>query len=145
MNRRPLSRLCSMTGSVCVVVLAVGLGTLSTAPVEAADLSIGQFQFFVDTTLSYGIRSRLDDPDQRIIGLPAGGTSYSVNGDDGNQNFDTGLASNAVKATVDIQLAYKNVGAFIRGSGFYDFELKGGKRARTPLSGPALDWVGSRD
>ncbi len=144
MSRRPLTRLCTLGGSVGLIVLAVVLSALAVAPAEAIDLSIGQLEFFVDTTLSYGIRSRLDDPDQRIIGLPAGGTAYSVNGDDGNQNFDTGIASNAVKATVDIQLAYKNVGAFIRGSGFYDFELKGGKRARTPLSGPALDWVGSR-
>ena len=144
MNRRPLSRLCSMTGSVCVVVLAVGLGTLSTAPVEAADLSIGECRFLFDTTLSYGLRYRLDDQDQRIIGLPAGGSAFSVNGDDGNQNFDTGISSNAVKATIDIDLAYKNVGAFFRGTGFYDFELKGGKRARTPLSGPALEWSGSR-
>ena len=144
MSRRPLTRLCTLGGSVGLIVLAVVLSALAVAPAKAADLSIGQFQFFVDTTLSYGIRSRLDDPDQRIIGLPAGGTAYSVNGDDGNQNFDTGITNNAVKATVDIQLGYKNVGAFIRGSGFYDFELKGGKRARTPLSGPALDWVGSR-
>jgi hypothetical protein len=133
-----------MIGSVCLVVLAVGLGTLSTEPVEAADLSIGQFRFLFDTTLSYGLRYRLDDQDQRIIGLVAGGSAFSVNGDDGNQNFDTGISSNAVKATIDIDLAYKNVGAFFRGTGFYDFELKGGKRARTPLSGPAMEWSGSR-
>ena len=144
MSRKPGTRLCTLGGSVGLIVLAVVLGTLSTVPAEAADLSIGQFQFFVDTTLSYGIRYRLDDRDKRIISPFEGGTAWSVNGDDGNLNFDTGITNNAVKATVDIQLAYKNVGAFIRGSGFYDFELKGGERARTPLSGPALDWAGSR-
>ena len=144
MSSRLLTRPCAAGGSLGLIVLAVVLGSLPAAPAEAIDLSIGQVRFLVDTTLSYGIRYRLDDRDQRIIGLPEGGSAYSVNGDDGNLNFDTGLASNAVKATIDIDLAYKNFGAFIRGSGFYDFELKGGKRARTPLSGPALDWVGSR-
>jgi len=144
MSRKPLIQLCSCGGIVGLIVLAVVLGSLTAAPARAVDLSIGQFQFLVDTTLSYGLRSRLDDPDQRIIGLAAGGSAFSVNGDDGNQNFDTGITNNAVKATVDIQLAYKNFGGFFRGTGFYDFELKGGDRARTPLSKPALDWVGSR-
>ncbi len=144
MSRKPLTRLCAFGGSIGLMVLAVVLGTISTVPAEAADLSIGEFLFHVDTTLSYGIRYRLDDRDKRIISPFEGGTAWSVNGDDGNLNFDTGITNNAVKATVDIQLAYKNVGAFIRGSGFYDFELKGGERARTPLSGPALDWAGSR-
>ena len=143
MSKRPLTRLCSLGGIVGLIILAVVVSSVTPAPANAADLSMGQFRFLVDTTLSWGARWRLDDRDLRIIGLPEGGTAYSVNGDDGNLNFDTGLASNAVKATVDIDLAYKNVGAFFRGTGFYDFEVKKAG-ARTPLS-QARPWTGSAD
>jgi hypothetical protein len=80
----------------------------------------------------------------RLIGLPSGGTAYSVNGDDGNLNFDTGMVSNALKATIDIDYSYKNFGVFLRGSGFYDYEYEQSDRARTPIAPEGLDWVGSR-
>jgi hypothetical protein len=127
-----------------VIVLAAVLALWFAGPGEAADLSSGNYTLNVDTTLSWGARARLSDPDPRIIGLPAGGTAFSVNGDDGNLNFDTGINSNALKATLDIDYAYKNFGIFLRGTGFYDYELEDGDRERTPLSEDALDWVGSR-
>lgn len=137
---RPVSR-SSWRG---MLALASVLAMSIAMPGQAADLSSGNYTLNVDTTLSWGSRYRLADPDPRLIGLPAGGTAFSVNGDDGNLNFDTGIDSNALKATVDIDFAYRNFGVFLRGSGFYDYELERGDRARTPLSEEALDWVGSR-
>jgi hypothetical protein len=126
------------------MLLAAALTMSFVVPGQAADLSSGNYTLNVDTTLSWGSRYRLSDPDPRIIGVPAGGTAFSVNGDDGNLNFETGLSSNALKATLDVDFAYKNFGVFLRGSGFYDYELEENDRARTPISAEGMDWVGSR-
>ena len=77
----------------------------------------------------------MEERDKRIIGLTNGGLAYSVNGDDGNLNYDKGLISNALKLSSEIEVSYKNFGAFVRGFGFYDYENEKGDRARTPLSG----------
>jgi hypothetical protein len=97
-----------------------------------------------DTTLSYGLAWRAEGRDPSIIGTANGGTAFSVNGDDGNLNFDRGLISNALKLTSELELSSDRFGMFVRVWGFYDFELEDGDRARTPLSDAALDRVGSR-
>lgn len=144
MSRKPGIRLLLQGRRVALVVLALGLTLVYATPGHAVDLSSGDFTLNLDTTISWGARYRVSDPDLALIGLPSGGTAYSVNGDDGNLNFDTGLVSNTLKATVDLDFAYKNFGVFVRGSGFYDFELEDGDRARTPISEEGLDWAGSR-
>jgi hypothetical protein len=144
MSGKSLTGVCSRGASAGLTVVALGLCALLATPGEAIDLSSDKVTFVIDTTLSWGARYRLDDRDQRIIGLANGGEAFSVNGDDGNLNFDTGIASNAVKATIDVDLSGKNFGVFVRGSGFYDFELEDGDRERTPLAKDAIDWVGSR-
>lgn len=125
------------------VLLVAAVLLLCTIHVDAADLSSGDHKLTLDTTLSWGARYRLSDPDPAIIGLPAGGEAFSVNADDGNLNFD-GLSSNALKVTMDLDYSYSNFGVFLRGSGFYDYELEEGDRERTPLSDAAMDWAGSR-
>ena len=127
-----------------LMVLAAALMLFVPGSGEAADLSSGDYTLNIDTTLTWGARYRLTDPNRVLIGLPAGGDAFSVNGDDGNLNFSTGLVSNAARATVDVDFAYKNFGVFLRGTGFYDHELEEGDRERTPLSDDALDWVGTR-
>ncbi len=118
--------------------------TIFTLPGGAADLSKGSYTLKLDTALSWGTRYRLEDPDPAIIGLANGGTAFSVNGDDGNLNFGTGLVSNALRATVDLDYSYKNFGAFVRGTGFYDYQIEESGTDRTPLHPDAMDWVGSR-
>lgn len=127
-----------------ILTLAAALIVLFTFQGEAADLSSESYTLNVDTTVSWGGRVRVQDTDMRIIGLPSGGKAFSVNGDDGDLNFKNGLSSNTLKATVDLDFAYKNFGVFLRGSGFYDYELEQNDRARTELSSEALDWAGSR-
>ena len=114
------------------------------APVGAIDYGSGDFKISWGNTISYGAAWRMEERDQRIIGLANGGLAYSVNGDDGNLNYDKGLFSNALKLTSEIEVSYKNVGAFVRGFGFYDYENEEGDRARAPLSDGALERVGSR-
>ncbi len=103
-----------------------------------------EFKWSWGNTISYGLGYRLGDPDQRLIGLAAGGTAYSVNGDDGIQNYEKGIFTNAVKLTSELQFSYKGFGGFVRAFGFYDYENETADRARTPLSNDAKERVGSR-
>lgn len=105
-------------------------------------------------TLTYGLGFRVQDRDQGdcapsqrpcgIVGLAAGGGNYSVNGDDGNLNYDTGIFTNAVKITSELQFSYGNFGGFLRGFAFYDYENQSADRVRTPLSKAAKRRVGAR-
>jgi hypothetical protein len=109
---------------------------------EAAPVS--EFKWNWDNTITYGLGYRLGGRDSRIIGRAAGGTAFSVNGDDGNQNYNVGVFTNAVKITSEFEFSYKNFGGFFRGFAFYDFENENSDRARTELSKDALRRVGSR-
>ena len=82
-------------GLAALVATAVLLAALVAAPVEAIGGENGEFTWSWDNTLSYGLLWRISNQDEAIVGLAAGGTAYSVNGDDGNQNYGKGIASNA--------------------------------------------------
>jgi hypothetical protein len=139
------------------LVLAVLIGTLPAAaagqsvPPAAdqaaapADKAPSEFKWSWGNTLTYGLGFRVADPDKRLIGVAAGGSAFSVNGDDGIQNYKKGLFTNAAKITSEFEFSYKQtVGGFVRGFAFYDFENQNGDRARTPLSEAAKDRVGAR-
>ncbi|MCK5540530.1 MAG: DUF1302 domain-containing protein [Deltaproteobacteria bacterium] len=96
-----------------------------------------------DSTLSYGLMWRVQGRDKDIIGLTNGGTKHSVNYDDGNLNYDTGIVSNALKLTSELDVDAGWWGAFFRATAFYDFENETGRRDRTELSSDARDAVGS--
>jgi hypothetical protein len=87
---------------------------------------------------------RLEERDLDLVGLANGGNAFSVNGDDGTQNYDKGLVSNAFKLTTEIEFDLGDFGGFFRGRAFYDIENEDRDRERTPLSEPALGRVGSR-
>ena len=143
MSRRAGFRVIPRGMAGAMVALAAVILLLPAAPVQAVDLSKAGYSLKLDTTLAWGSRYRVEGQDRRLLGLTNGGTAYSVNGDDANLNWD-GLVSNAVRATVDLDYSYKNFGAFVRGSGFYDRAVLGDGPDRTPLARDAEDWVGSR-
>ncbi|MCB1877960.1 MAG: DUF1302 domain-containing protein [Chromatiales bacterium] len=108
---------------------------------ESGDL-YGSF----DTTFSYGLAYRISDRDRDILGIaasPESGRGFSVNNDDGNQNFGKGLVSEALKVTSELELKYGDFAAFVRGTAFYDFEVEDGEREKIPLTDEAKDQVGS--
>ncbi|MEO8672235.1 MAG: DUF1302 domain-containing protein [Tahibacter sp.] len=97
----------------------------------------------VNTTATYGMAWRMSSQDPNLIGkaqfnplisqppFSLGSPSqraaigrYSVNGDDGDRNYEDGdVFTNAVKATIELNLMYgANTGLFVRGFTFYDFE-----------------------
>ncbi|NOY16715.1 MAG: DUF1302 domain-containing protein [Gammaproteobacteria bacterium] len=125
-------------------LLSIAVTALTTGPAQAFIFNNGDLQGSLDTTISYGARWRVQDRDQSIIGKANGGTANSVNGDDGNLNYDKGLVANVLKITPELELNYKNYGAFFRAYYFYDFDIMGSNTARTPLSNDAKDQVGEK-
>ncbi len=130
--------------SVAIATLAAAFLVPPAGPATAIEGTEGELSWSWDTTISWGFLSRLEKRDPRIVGLAAGGQAFSVNGDDGNLNFNTGLASNVTKATTELEVSYKGIGAFVRAFGFYDWEIMENDRERTRLSQDALDRVGTR-
>ena len=105
------------------VVLPVLLAMLWGTPATAFQFNFGDVDGSLDSTISYGMSWRVEDRDKDIIGRANGGNAYSVNGDDGNLNYDDDkLISQTAKITSDLELRYKNFGLFVRGSAFYDYE-----------------------
>jgi hypothetical protein len=135
--------------------LAFGLLGLASAPVQAIEFSGGEWSGSVDTTVSYGASWRLKDYEPEDVGKQANDPlvftydkltqrevpgRWSANGDDGILNYpDSGdLISNTIKATVEMQVNWRNYGGFIRGSALYDFE----NADKDVLSERAQEWVG---
>ena len=130
--------------STCLTLLALVLAATFTVPVFAFQFGSGDLSGSLDTTLSYGLSWRMDDQDLAIYGITNGGEAFSVNGDDGNLNYDKGdLISNTAKITSELALQYKQIGLFVRGTAFYDFENNDGEREKIALTDEALDMVGT--
>lgn len=124
--------------------LLTGLFLSSVSGVtQAIDFDYGELFGSLDTTVSYGQNYRVQSRDSDLIGIANGGNAFSVNGDDGNLNYDTGLISSTLKFTTELELNYRNFGAFIRGTGFRDFLNDDSRHTeRTPLDKEAIELVG---
>ena len=124
------------TGKMVVAVLSV-LAMSSpwwTGQANALDLSSGEVEASLDTTLSYGVAVRVEKQDTEL--------TSQINDNDGDLNYKRGIVSNAVKFTSDLDVGYRNFGLFLRATGFFDHENENGKRANTPLSDEAKRRVG---
>lgn len=148
--------------------LAIGIATLigsAAMPVAAAGWDSGDWSVSFDSTFSLGTSIRVEDRDFNTIGksnLPQFDWSnynaaspkylnsqvwaneagaYSTNNDLGNLNFDSGKAFSTVfKGVHELDVRYKDMGVFLRGMYFYDFEMKDGERAYVnPVSGVRHD------
>ncbi len=125
------------------------VGRLALSAIAAATITTHAVEFEndviegnLDTTLSYGGSFRTSAADPGNIGIANGGTRYSVNGDDANLNYGTGLFSHVAKGTHDLELDFKklqDVSLFLRGTYFVDFE---NIRSDSPLSDAAKREVG---
>ena len=113
--------------------LALG-GSLHALPAQAIEFGDGELQGSLDTTLSHGMTFRVAKRDPEL--------ASGANDNDGNLNYDRGLVSNASKFTTDLDIGIGGFGAFLRTTGFLDYENQNGTRERTPLSDAAKDRVG---
>jgi len=154
-NKTPRALRSKVTSLVSASLLASPL--VFPAPAMGVQFESGEFFGSFDNTLSYGTTWRVQGRDESILGLTSttlpngtvppgglGGRAFSVNGDDGNLNYDKGLVSNVVKLTSELAVEHESgYGAFVRGSAFYDFENEDGDREKIDLSDDALELVGS--
>ncbi|TGN40455.1 DUF1302 domain-containing protein [Marinobacter confluentis] len=99
-----------------------GLAGVATLPMLFCESAMGldlspansALSINLNTTASYGQVWRIEgqDPNNDLM-----------NQNDGNRNFDTGLVSEVFKITSEASLRYRNYGAFIRGTAFYDTQI----------------------
>ncbi len=129
------------------IVFGLGFGAVSTMalPVAAIDFdwNNGAISGSFDTTVSTGVSARTQGHDHRLIGVNNGGTANSINGDNGNLNYEKGdITSANVKATHELSLNAGNFGFFGRASYFYDTAIMDGDTARTDLGNEARGRAG---
>jgi hypothetical protein len=104
-----------------VTSLAAATALVFSSPASAFTFEKGGWEGAWDTTVSYGLGLRVEERDNAIVGLPNGGTANSVNGDDGNLNFDKGdVFTNAFKLSTELELTRGKYGAFFRVNALYD-------------------------
>lgn len=111
-------------GFALATILPLAVNTAS-----AFELNLGAVTGSLDTTLSYGTGWRLENPENSLSGnystyaaaVQDNHRTY-INKNDGDANFDNNSSpiSNAFKITSDLELKYDNMGAFVRGTAFYD-------------------------
>ncbi len=109
-------------------LLLAGAVSLAVAQQAGAiDFSHGEIEGTFNSQLSIGSSWSLEDPSQKTIALSNGGSGYSSASDDGKQNFKKGDAfSQIFKGIHELNLNYRNYGAFVRGKYWYDYRLKKG-------------------
>ena len=121
--------------SAALKTSALALGwLLCSLPAQAIEFGDGEFQGSLDTTISHGLTFRVQKRNSTL--------ASDTNGNDGDLNYNRGLVSNTSKFTTDLDIGTGDFGAFVRATGFIDFENQNGARERTPLSDEAKDRVG---
>ncbi|MCK7595101.1 DUF1302 domain-containing protein [Pseudomarimonas salicorniae] len=162
-----LSRSSSVAGLRAPLALAIAAGLIAPAA-QAFEFELGAARGSIDTTVSYGVTTRMEDRDDNLVGkaffnpalvaqiaaLQARGQyleaqalqvaargRFSANRDDGNLKYDDGdIISNAFKITSEGTLNWDSGGAFVRATYFYDFE----NADRNDLTEAAKDLIGER-
>ncbi|MFT6896748.1 MAG: hypothetical protein ACJA13_001151 [Paraglaciecola sp.] len=139
-------------------------------PAQAASWYDGDWSATFDSNFSLGTSIRVEDRDFSRVGNSNGlqfdwagynpatnpiygsadvwalGTGgYSTNGDLSTLNYDKGEAfSTLFKGVHELDIQYKNMGLFVRGMYFYDFEMKDGNRDwQNPITGATQDPCGT--
>ncbi|KXI29050.1 DUF1302 domain-containing protein [Paraglaciecola hydrolytica] len=149
--------------------LALGITSVLSMPAmlaTAANWNSGDWSVSFDSNFSFGTSIRVEDIDFSTVGNsnqlnldwsgynPATNpiyssadvwaltnAGYSTNGDLSTLNYDNGKSfSTLFKGVHELEVQYKNMGVFLRGMYFYDFELKDGTRDWTnPITGQTQD------
>ncbi len=115
--------------------LALAVALSIAAPAYAVNFNIGEIEGQFDSSMSIGASWSTTDRDMDLVGINNGGTGYTQTGDDGRLNFKKGETfSKIFKGVHDLELRYRDSGAFIRGKYWYDFELKDESRLFKDIS-----------
>ena len=111
-----------------LLATAVSLATLTSPGALAFQFKLANDEITgsFDTTLSYGSLWRVTGQDAVNIGTANGGTKPNVNYDNGNLNHKRGeQVSSLFKMTNELDINYRNYGAFVRVLSFYDAAVQG--------------------
>jgi len=101
------------------VLGVLGLSLSSVA--QAWEIIKDDYSFRINTDIGFGTVVRAEDPDPALIGIANGGTAYSVNSDDGTQNFKKGdVAIAALRIDSRFTFDYKGLALVGRLYGRYD-------------------------
>lgn len=136
-------RILSGVSAAAILAPMLMVGTANAVSFNRGELS-GSF----DTTVTLGALFRVQSPDEDLIGVANGGRANSINGDNGDLNYGKGLISAAGRVTHELKLNYGNLGAFVRGTYFYDVinakksSSAGARTGRFDLSSDAVERVG---
>lgn len=117
--------------------LAMAVSAASSMPAYAYEYRQGDFSMQVDTTVSVGASWRASERDYQQVGVlnttlatgsPANAHKHgSSTADNANLNYKKGSTfSEMFKITMDVEMNYKNYGAFVRGKAFYDHRVVNG-------------------
>ncbi|MBB6249816.1 DUF1302 family protein [Nitrospirillum iridis] len=101
-------------------VAALGTSLFASVPARALDFSSGDLQGSFNTTLTFGGLIRVQERDKNLVGKANGGNASSINQDNGDLNYGTGLVSTGARMTNELKLDYHDVGFFSRATFFYD-------------------------
>jgi hypothetical protein len=114
-----------MKSALGLTPLAAALALAFAAPASAVEFEFDTgLRANLDTTVSYGVSMRAKGREPSLIGIANGGTSRSVNEDNGDLNFDKNHPfANIIKATSDLEVKYQNITFFGRGTAYWDFNL----------------------
>lgn len=165
MKRSPLNRFCKKP--LAVVISTALLSSMVNQSV-ASNFELGDFEIRFDSTFSIGASWRVENRNwDANVGksnnlnngfdfsnyhaafnatpinadIWDGAGSYSNNGDQGNLNYDAGdTFSRLFKGTHELDIRKDNIGLFMRGMYFFDFEMTDNDRPWTnPVSGATHD------
>jgi hypothetical protein len=134
--------------ALCSSGLALAFAGTIMAGLPLASAKAAEFEFWgveasLDTTLTAGALFRTTDQDPDLIGRANGGNYNSINGDDGNLNYDPGIVSAVFSANHELELQYENYGAFFRVNYFVDvLNADGDNTEFRDLTNSAVDRVG---
>lgn len=121
------------TSAIKLSVLAAAIGFAATG--YAIDFDLGEVQGSFDSQLSVGASWSTSNPESKLIDKNNGGKGDSSTGDDGRMNFKRGETfSKIFKGVHDLELSYRDSGAFFRAKYWYDFELKDESRPFKQIS-----------
>src|SRR5690554_3233413 len=107
--------------------LALVVSAFAATSASAVEFNFGDLRAQIDNNVSYGVAWRTEKPDAGQImagngaelGIVGKGSSYNY--DDGTLNYKRGdMYTNNIKWNGDLELGYKNYGAFVRARAWYD-------------------------
>ncbi|GAA6146123.1 DUF1302 domain-containing protein [Thalassolituus maritimus] len=117
--------------------------------VNAIEYNVGELNIQLANTLSYGIGWRLEERDRGQIMTSNGsvinentyGSSYNY--DDGTLNYGQGdIYTNVFKWSGDLEMSYRNYGAFFRARAYYDHAIMDQDTEFKPLNDETKDAAG---